>query len=86
LPKEIAKRWEEVETRNPPMLTTRRSTLAWLWRMRCELDTDFKDPYTSICKRISHYSSDCGTQKGIFTCRKKSKKRHSTKKQYKHTQ
>lgn len=86
LPKEIAKRWEEVEKQNPPTLTTRHSTLTWLWKMRCELDSDFKDPYTSICKKISHYSSDCGTQKGIFTCRKKSKKHHSTKKQYKHKQ
>lgn len=86
LPKEIAIRWEETEKKYPPNLNNRHTTLTWLWKMRCELDSDFKDPYTSICKRISNYSSDCGTQKGVFTCRKKNKKRHSTKKQYKYIQ
>jgi hypothetical protein len=70
LPEEIAKKWKEVEKKNPPTLECRRSVLAWLWRMRCALDTDFKDPYTSICKKISLYSSDCGKKKQAITCRK----------------
>ena len=65
LPEEIAKRWKE--QKNPPALQSRRSTLAWLWRMRCGIDSQFKDPYTSICRKITSYSSNC---KGI-TCRKK---------------
>ena len=75
LPGEIAKRWEEVEKKNPPTLDCRRSSLAWLWRMRCALDTNFKDPYTSICKKIGSYSSDCGKKKTAITCRKRSKRR-----------
>lgn len=71
LPIEIAKRWEEVEKANPPTLGCRRSTLAWLWRMRCGLDSEFKDPYTSICKKIAAYSSDCGRKKEAITCRKR---------------
>lgn len=71
LPAEIARRWKEVEKKNPPTLDCRRSSLAWLWRMRCGLDTTFKDPYTSICKRISAYSSDCGKKKEAITCRKR---------------
>ena len=70
LPVEIAKRWKEVEKKNPPVLECRRSVLAWLWRMRCELDSQFKDPYTSICKRIKSYSSECEKKRNI-TCRKR---------------
>jgi hypothetical protein len=49
--------------------------LAWLWRMRCGLDTDFRDPYTSVCHRIKTYSSDCGKSKNAITCRKSNKRR-----------
>jgi hypothetical protein len=70
LPLGIWKRWEEAETKNPATLDCRRSTLAWLWRMRCALDSNFKDPYTSICKKIAGYSSDCGKKKRAITCRK----------------
>lgn len=71
LPGEIATKWEEVEKTNRPALDCRRSTLAWLWRMRCALDTDFKDPYTSICQKIKSFSSDCGKKKRAITCRKR---------------
>ena len=71
LPREIAKRWEEVEKKNPSTLACRRSTLAWLWRMRCGLDTDFKDPYTSVCHKIKSFSSDCGKKTRAITCRKR---------------
>ena len=71
LPREIAKNWEAVEKKNPPTLACRRSTLAWLWRMRCGLDTDFKDPYTSVCHKIKSFSSDCGKKKRAITCRKR---------------
>jgi hypothetical protein len=71
LPKEIASKWQESEKLNPPNLECRRSTLAWLWRIRCALDSNFKDPYTSICRKIASYSSDCGKKKRAITCRKK---------------
>jgi len=77
LPGEIARRWEEVEKKNLPTLDCRRSSLAWLWRMRCGIDSNFKDPYTSICKKIATYSSDCGKKNKAITCRKKSKRRFS---------
>ena len=70
LPLPIWRRWEEVQKSNPPTLECRRSTLAWLWRMRCALDTDFKDPYTSVCQKIASYSSDCGKKPRAITCRK----------------
>ena len=69
LPEDIANKWKELK--NPPTLECRRSTLAWLWRMRCGLDSEFKDPYTSICKKIATYSSDCSKNKRAITCRKR---------------
>jgi hypothetical protein len=71
LPAEIAHFWEQSEKNNPPTLDCRRSTLAWLWRMRCTLDSDFKDPYTSVCQKIASFSSDCGKKKRAITCRKR---------------
>jgi hypothetical protein len=69
LPKEVQEHWRKVEKTNPPTLACRASTLNWLWRMRCGLDAHFKDPYTSICKRIATYSSDCGKSNRSVTCR-----------------
>lgn len=69
---ELTKEWKEAERVTDRDITCRRSTLAWLWRMRCAMDKDFHDPYTAICRRISTYSSDCG--KGHRkTCRKSRK-------------
>ena len=67
LPHDIAMHWNE--KKNPPTLGCRRSSLAWLWRMRCGMDATFRDPYTSVCKTMASYSSDCGT-KGVVTCRR----------------
>jgi hypothetical protein len=71
LPGEMAKKWKEAEKTNPPTLDCRRSTLAWLWRIRCTLDTKFRDPYTSVCQKIASFSSDCGKKKRAITCRKR---------------
>ena len=69
LPPPIASHWKHAELKHPPTLGTRQKTMNWLWRMRCELDTDYHDPYRSVCQQIATYSSDCGTRKGVFTCR-----------------
>ena len=76
LPSPIAAQWKEVEAKHPPTLDSRKSILAWLWRMRCGLDGGFKDPYTSVCKKIASYSSDCGTSRYGKTCRKNKRKTH----------
>jgi hypothetical protein len=78
LPLEIWRKWEDAELKNPRTLECRRSTLAWLWRMRCALDTDFKDPYTSVCQKIATFSSDCGKKKRAITCRKQRNRRFNT--------
>jgi len=53
-------------------LSTRRSTLAWLWRQRCAIDNEFHDPYQSVCRYVASYSSDCGSSSGRRkTCRRR---------------
>jgi hypothetical protein len=51
-------------------VSCRKSCVAWLWRQRCALDPDFKDPYTSVCRTVASYSSECGAKKKAKTCRK----------------
>lgn len=63
--------WMRALKTNSPSLACRRSIIAWLWRMRCALDTDYKDPYTEICSKVASYSSDCSSSVRAKTCRKK---------------
>lgn len=73
-PQELREKWQEVEKTNPPATDTRQTMMAWLWRMRCGLDTAFHDPYRTVCHKIAIHSSDCGTRKGGITCRGKTRK------------
>lgn len=59
-------KWSEA-----PNLTCRKSTVAWLWRQRCNLQPDKHDPYREVCHRIASFSSGCGSSKKAKTCRKK---------------
>ena len=68
LPSEIGQKWRQIHIK--PNLHSRKTTLEWLWSMRCALDPHFKDPYTAICKRIKSYSSDCGHSTRAITCRR----------------
>lgn len=72
LPTEISHVWQQKQ-KEEPCLECRRSTVAWLWRTRCAIDPEFKDPYTEICKKVSSYSSECSKSVRSRTCRKKKK-------------
>jgi hypothetical protein len=63
--------WKKALETTRPSITCRKSTLAWLWRMRCAMDHGFTDPYTSVCQSIKSYSSDCSSSVRAKTCRKK---------------
>lgn len=63
--------WLTALEKNPPALACRRSSIAWLWRMRCAIEADYSDPYTLVCKKISAHSSDCSTSSRAKTCRRK---------------
>lgn len=96
--KELSREWKKANltltgssltTSSSSYLSTRSSILEWLWKMRCHLERDYHDPYSTVCKKIASFSSDCATQKGAFTCRKKrhlgKKETHRAKKTKKHT-
>lgn len=63
--------WKRALETTRPQVTCRKTTIAWLWRMRCATDQDFKDPYTSVCKAVKSHSSDCSSSVRAKTCRKK---------------
>jgi hypothetical protein len=68
---ELEEAWSKAEVKTNRDFSCRRSAVAWLWRMRCALDGEFKDPYTAICKRIASYSSECGKKVRAKTCRRR---------------
>jgi len=63
--------WRQAELVTRRDLSCRRGVVAWLWRQRCAMDPEFKDPYTAICKRVASYSSECGAKVRAKTCRKR---------------
>jgi len=79
LPPEMGMHWKRVQKHHPPVWSTARSMTAWLWRMRCGLESHFHDPYRTVCSRLAEYSSDCGAKKGGITCRKSMRGRRTRK-------
>jgi len=63
--------WTQALEQTRKDVSCRKSCVAWLWRQRCSMDKDYRDPYSSVCKAIQSYSSDCGAKKRAKTCRKK---------------
>jgi hypothetical protein len=51
----------------------RRSAMAWLWAIRCGLETDLEqlgtNTFHGLCKEVSNYRSGCSTSKRAKTCR-----------------
>lgn len=67
----LSKAWFSAQKRSNRSIENRKSTISWIWRMRCLLDKNFQDPYTQICKKIAEHSSDCSKSLRAKTCRKK---------------
>lgn len=65
--------WKQSLKHTHQSLACRKTTIAWLWRMRCSIDSEFNDPYIQVCKQIAAHSSDCSntTSSRTKTCRKK---------------
>ena len=70
LGEELGSKWQAALDTTNPSFKNRRETVAWLWRMRCVLDPNFKEPYTEICRKIRYFSSDCAKKIRARTCRK----------------
>jgi hypothetical protein len=58
-------------------LNTRGETMKWLWKIRCTMESDLellnKCKYSSLCKNLSMFRSDCSRSSGGKTCRKRRK-------------
>lgn len=54
-------------------LYNRRSSMAWLWKIRCGMESDLKQlgdqTFHGLCKEVSKYRSGCSTSKRAKTCR-----------------
>jgi hypothetical protein len=66
LPLSVRSQWKRVPLK--PDVRSRQGMLQWLWKMRCVMDSQFTDPYHSVCRHIKSFSSDC---KRSVTCRAK---------------
>lgn len=53
--------------------TSRRSALAWLWRIRCGMDKDLQQmgehDFYGLCKELKEHRSGCSTSRRAKTCR-----------------
>ena len=56
------------------VLQKRKTTLAWLWKIRCGVDGDLKDlgtkSFYGLCKEVAQHRSGCSKNKRARTCRK----------------
>jgi hypothetical protein len=72
------KEWQVSWRRHAGSLTqatqSRRSALAWLWKIRCGMEEDLhhmkKDTFYGLCKRVATHRSGCATSKRAKTCRR----------------
>jgi hypothetical protein len=67
----ISNAWNKALATNPLTPSTRSSTTAWLWRMRCAVQPSYTAPYATCCKKVAAYSSDCGSKRRAITCRRR---------------
>lgn len=72
-------------------LQNRRSAMAWLWKIRCGLESDLEQlgsvNFHGLCKEVATYRSGCSKSKKARTCRRlRSTVKKSVRKTLKHKQ
>ena len=75
LPSVMPSQWYHawLNARQKPCLNDRRSTVAWLWRIRCKF-ADGADPYKIVCNKLATYESGCSKSLRARTCRRYTRK------------
>ncbi len=81
MPAPWRKAW--LQAKESPNLQTKKSAVAWLWRLRCKF-ADGADPYKSVCYRLTAHESGCAHSKRARTCRKQKSSSKSTRKRIYH--
>jgi hypothetical protein len=72
------KEWRESWIKTPiEDLSTRTSTVKWLWNVRCTMESDLellnKCKFSHLCKNLQSHRSDCNKKVRGKTCRKRRK-------------
>jgi len=71
------KEWRESWSFDEESLNTRKSTIHWLWNLRCKMENDLdllnRCKYSSLCKTLIIHRSDCSKKIRGKTCRKRRK-------------
>jgi hypothetical protein len=71
------KEWRESWLFYEETLDTRKSTIDWLWKVRCKMENDLellnRCKYSSLCKTLIIHRSDCSKKIRGKTCRKRRK-------------
>lgn len=62
--------WETALEKTAPAFKNRRTSVAWLWRMRCAFEGSTADPYKEVCDILAYHASDCGGKRRAITCRR----------------
>ncbi len=57
-----------------PCLQSKKTTVAWLWRLRCKF-ADGADPYKVVCHKLATHESGCSKFLRAKTCRKSNSSR-----------
>jgi hypothetical protein len=71
------KEWREswAKTGFPENLSTKSLTMKWLWKVRCNMESDLdllnKCKYSHLCKTLETFRSDCSKNSRGKTCRKR---------------
>jgi hypothetical protein len=71
------KEWREswAKTEIPENLSTKSSTMKWLWKVRCTMESDLdllnRCKYSQLCKTLETFRSDCSKKTRGKTCRKR---------------
>jgi hypothetical protein len=73
--------WNNALKENMPILDTKKSAVAWLWRTRCKF-ADGADPYKAVCNRLSAHESGCAHSKRARTCRRQKSSKPTRKHKY----
>ncbi len=70
--------WLNALKTNSPSLTTKKTAVAWLWRLRCRF-ADGADPYKAVCSKLAAYESGCAHSKRAKTCRRRKRQQEHKK-------
>lgn len=83
LPDAMSAQWRHAWTKakEVPNLLTKKSAVAWLWRIRCKF-SDGADPYKAVCSRLASYESGCAHSSRARTCRRKKLLKKTQKRKY----